>query len=75
MAQEEWLNSRGESLFENIKLICSTCKSQIKNPIICSENSWHWFGKGIMCKKCAKKCQTCKKFFCLKHLKKHSCSK
>jgi hypothetical protein len=76
MVKEEWFNSEGKpmsELFSDLK--CSICKSPTKEIIMCNQEGWHWFGKGIMCKKCAKKCPVCKKFFCDKHLKKHDCLK
>lgn len=28
----------------------------------------------VYCSDCANKCSTCKKYFCLKHINKHSCN-
>lgn len=58
--------------------ICTHCGKQLVQGQIyfCSKTHWK-YGRGFFrapfCNECAKKCNKCKKYFCIKHIEKHKC--
>jgi len=60
------------------KEICNDCGGIGSIQAKCCGNTKSFFGKieceNVMCKDCAIKCKSCKKYFCRGHINNHDCN-